>query len=83
MANMNRAFGVSVTVSKHEGQPPITAPLAVVAKDDRDAELVAARLAGPGASAETLRELTSQEALEYGLDLDEHGSAKALPILNL
>jgi len=80
---MNKAFGVTVTVPQPDGQAAKTAPLAVVATGERDAELVAARVAGPGASAETLRELTSQEALEYGLDLDEHGSAKALPILNL
>ena len=80
---MNKAFGVTVTLPKRDGQGPTTAPLAVVARDERDAELVAARLSGAEASAETLRELTSQEASEYGLDLNEHGSARALPVLNL
>lgn len=79
---MHRAFGVTVTVPAPNGGPSV-APLVVVANDERDAELVAARIAGDGASAETLRELTSQEAVEYGLDLNEVGSAKALPILNL
>jgi hypothetical protein len=79
---MHRAFGVTVTVTTRQGEPS-AAPLVVVARDERDAELVAAGLAGAGASAETLRELTAQEAAEYGLDLNELGSAKALPILNL
>ena len=80
---MNKAFGVTVTVPGSNGHPPVAAPLAVVAADERDAELVAERITGSGATAETLRELTSQEALEYGLDLDKHGSVRALPILNL
>lgn len=79
---MHRAFGVTVTVATPNGEAS-TAPLVVVAKDERDAELVAAGLAGAGASAETMRELTSQEAAEYGLDLNELGDAKALPVLNL
>jgi hypothetical protein len=54
-----------------------------VAQDERDAEVVAAKAAGPNARAETMRELTDQEILEYGLDLQAHGSAKALPILDL
>ena len=78
---MYRAFGVTVTVPAPNGAPSV-APLVVVANDERDAELVAARIAGNGASAETLRELTAQEAVEYGLDLNEPGNAKALPILN-
>ena len=80
---MNKAFGVTVMIPERNGQGSTTAPLAVVARDERDAELVAARLTGAEASAETLRELTSQEAFEYGLDLNEHGSARALPVLNL
>jgi hypothetical protein len=80
---MNRGFGVSVTVPQQGGEDPVTTPLVVVAVDERDAEIVAARLAGSGASAETLRELTREEILEHGLDLEEHGSAKALPILRL
>jgi hypothetical protein len=79
---MHRAFGVAVTVPGPNGGASV-GPLVVVAEDEREAELVAARVAGDGASAETMRELTSQEAVEYGLDLSELGSAKALPILNL
>jgi hypothetical protein len=79
---MHRAFGVTVTVQAPNGGSSV-APLVVVAKDERDAELVAAGLAGAGATAETMRELTAQEAVEYDLDLNQLGSAKALPILNL
>jgi hypothetical protein len=35
------------------------------------------------ALAETLRELTGDEAREHALDLQAHGTAKVLPILNL
>jgi hypothetical protein len=80
---MNKGFGVRVTVPGAEGEAPRTAPLVVVAADERDAELVAARAAGEGASAETVRELTEVEAMTYGLDLSAHGSAKALPALEL
>jgi hypothetical protein len=80
---MNKGFGVTVTVKQPGDQEPKTAPLVVVARDERDAELVAARAAGPHAHAETLRELTDEEVLAHGLDLQAHGSAKVLPILNL
>jgi hypothetical protein len=80
---MNKGFGVTVTVTQSGDQEPKTAPLVVVARDERDAELVAAQAAGPNASAETLRELTDEEVLAYGLDLQAHGTAKVLPILNL
>ncbi|NBJ12658.1 hypothetical protein [Microvirga arsenatis] len=80
---MNKGFGVTVTVTQPGEREPTTAPVVVVARDERDAELVAAQAAGPYASAETMRELTDDEVLAYGLDLQVHGSAKALPILNL
>jgi hypothetical protein len=80
---MNKGFGATVTVPQPDGQEPKTAPLVVVARDERDAELVAAQAAGPQASAETLRELTDEEIVAYDLDLKAHGSAKVLPILNL
>jgi hypothetical protein len=80
---MNKGFGVTVTVTQPGDEAPKTAPLVVVARNERDAELVAARAAGPNASAETLRELTEDEVVAYGLDLQIHGSAKVLPILNL
>ncbi len=80
---MGRSFGVRVTVPGPEGEPPRTAPLVVVAADEREAELAAARAAGDGASAETVRELTPEEAEAYGLDLTRPGSAKALPALDL
>ncbi|HEX2554706.1 MAG TPA: hypothetical protein VHL98_13470 [Microvirga sp.] len=80
---MNKGFGVTVTVTDPGGAGTKTAPLVVVARDERDAEAVAERAAGPQAIAETLRELTEEEIREHGLDLQSHGSAKALPILNL
>jgi len=80
---MNKGFGVTVTVTQPGDQEAKTAPLVVVARDERDAELVAAQAAGPNASAETLRELTEEEVLAYELDLQAHGTAKVLPILNL
>ena len=80
---MNKGFGVTVTVLQPDGQEPKTAPLVVVARDERDAELVAVKAAGANASAETLRELTDEEITAYDLDLQAHGSAKVLPILNL
>ncbi|PVE23172.1 hypothetical protein DC522_16940 [Microvirga sp. KLBC 81] len=80
---MNKGFGVTVTVTHPDHRTPKIAPLVVVARDERDAELIAAQAAGPSASAETLRELTDEEVLAYGLDLQNHGSAKVLPILNL
>ena len=80
---MNKGFGVTVTVTQPGDQAPRTAPLVVVARDEVDAELVAARAAGPNAQAETLRELTDEEVREHGLDLQAHGTPKVLPILNL
>ncbi|MFC4175044.1 hypothetical protein ACFOYU_23785 [Microvirga sp. GCM10011540] len=80
---MNKGFGVTVTVAQPGSGKSKTAPLVVVAKDERDAELVAEKAAGPNSHAETLRELTDEEVREHGLDLQAHGSAKALPILNL
>jgi alpha-beta hydrolase superfamily lysophospholipase len=80
---MNKGFGVTVTVKQGDDPEPKTAPMVVVARDERDAELVAAQAAGPNAYAETMRELTHEEIVAQGLDLQAHGSAKVLPILNL
>ncbi len=80
---MNKGFGVTVTVTQPGDQEPKTAPLLVVARDELDAELVAAKAAGPNARAETLRELTDEEVRAHDLDLEAHGTAKVLPILNL
>lgn len=80
---MNRGFGVTVTVARSGDRAPQTAPLVVVALDERDAELVATQALGPNTSAETLRELTADEIIAYGLDLQAYGTAKVLPILNL
>ena len=80
---MYKAFGVAVTVTREGSARSTTAPLVVVARDERDAEAVAERAAGPNAMAETLRELSDEEAREHGLDLQTHGAAKLLPILNL
>ncbi len=55
----------------------------VVARDEQDAELVAAEAGGAGAQAEALRELSDEEVLKHGLDLQEHGSVRVLPILSL
>lgn len=76
----NKGFGVTVTLGGAEAEAKA---LVVVAKDERDAELVAARLAGAESSVETFRELSPEEVVEYGLDLSEHGSAKALAVPNL
>ena len=76
---MNKGFGVQVR--RHlAGSEPVVQPLAVVATDERDAELVAAAFIG--GDAETIRQLTADEVMNYGLDLSVHGDAKALPILN-
>lgn len=80
---MYKGFGVTVIVSQEGNAGSTTAALVVVARDARDAEAVAEKAAGPNAMAETLRELTEEEAREHDLDLDPHGTVKALPILNL
>jgi hypothetical protein len=80
---MNKGYGVTITrVDAGSGAAEKTA-LVVVATDELDAELVASRVAGPASEAEIFRELTDDEVLEYGLDLEEHGSAKALAVPNL
>ena len=79
----NRAFGVALSGGGSGAAEREAAALVVVARDERDAELVAARLAGADAGAETFRELTEHEVLEYGLDLAEHGSGKALAVPRL
>ena len=80
---MNRGFGVQVTLQSPDGGEPVVQPLVVVARDERDAELVAAAKGGEHADAQTIRELTDDEVQNYGLNLDVHGDAKALPVLNL
>ena len=56
---MNKAFGVTVTVTQPGDQAPKTAPVVVIARDEIDAELIAAEAAGSNAQAETLCELTA------------------------
>ena len=80
---MYKGYGVTVTITREGSFESTTAPLLVVARDERDAEAVAEKALGPHAMAETLRELTSEEAREHDLDLEAHGTAKALPVLNL
>lgn len=80
---MYRGFGVTVTFTPPGSTQSTQAPLVVVARDERDAEAVAEKAAGGEVIAETLRELTPDEVVEHGLDLQAHGSAKALPVLNL
>jgi hypothetical protein len=79
---MNKGYGVTVRRLDAEGGSD-KAALVVVATDELDAELVASRVAGAASEAETMRELTQEEVREYGLDLDDHGSAKALAVPNL
>ena len=79
---VNKGFGVTITAAG-SGAAADSQALVVVARDERDAELVAARLAGPNAGAETFRELTDEEVREYGLDLAEHGSARSLAVPRL
>jgi hypothetical protein len=80
---MNKGFGVRVTVARSGEQEPKVAPVLVVARDEQDAEIVAAQAAGAGAQAEALRELSDEEVMEHGLDLQAHGSVKSLSILSL
>jgi hypothetical protein len=76
-----KGFGVRVTIRDRDGAPRVQ-PLVVVARDERDAERVAAAAAGGDVDAETLRALTEDEVRDYGLDLGRHGDAKSLPALN-
>ncbi|HEX8664704.1 MAG TPA: hypothetical protein VF744_11800 [Beijerinckiaceae bacterium] len=79
---MQKAFGVRVTI-RGAGSDPVLQPLAVAARDERDAELIAAAAAGGAAAhTEVVRELTPDEARDYGLDLTVPGDVKALPALN-
>jgi hypothetical protein len=78
---MHKGFGVQVTMRSADDRERWAQPMVVVAKDARDAELIAAALAGGTADARTLRELTDDEVREYGLNLNAHGHAKTLPAL--
>jgi hypothetical protein len=80
---MNKGFGISATRTDPSVEGTERLALVVVATDELDAELVAARVLGSASEAEVLRELTADEVLEYGLDLEDHGSAKTLPVPNL
>ena len=80
---MNKGYGVTVTRTDAAGGAPEKSALVVVATDELDAELVASRVAGAASEAEIFRELTEEEVLEYGLNLDDHGSAKSLAVPNL
>jgi hypothetical protein len=80
---MNKGFGVTVTRSNGQGGAAEKMALVVVARDELDAEAVAAKLVGPEREAEIFRQLTDDEVAEYGLDLAVHGSAKALAVPNL
>lgn len=80
---MNKAYGVTVTGGEAASSASQASAYVVVATDELDAEVVASRAAGPDSTAETLRELTSDEVREYGLDLAEHGSGKTLAVPNL
>ena len=77
---MNRAYGVQVTANDESGD---AVPLVVVARNERDAELVASAAAGGEVQAQTVRELSEDEVASYGLDLTKHGDMRALPVLHL
>jgi hypothetical protein len=76
-----KGFGVQVTIRDRNGASHVQ-PLVVVARDERDAERVAAAAVRDAADAQTLRALTEDEVRNYDLDLDRHGDAKSLPALN-
>ena len=80
---MNKAFGVQVTVMQTQSSEPKTAPVLVIARDELDAEILASQAAGPRSSATVIRELTVEEVAEHQMNLDERGSIKSLPMLNL
>ena len=77
-----KGFGVQVTIRAADGRAGRVQPLVVVARDERDAERVAAAAVRDAADAQTLRALTADEVRNYDLDLDRHGDAKSLPALN-
>jgi hypothetical protein len=79
---MNKAFGVAVTTPGPDGEPEPSA-VVVVADDEIDAALVAATIAGDTAGADTMRELTTEEIREHGLDLDQPGTGKTLAVPKL
>ena len=76
-----KGFGVQVTIRDGNGTPHVQ-PLVVVARDEQDAERVAAAAVRDAADTQTLRALTADEVRDYGLDLARHGDAKSLPALN-
>jgi hypothetical protein len=55
----------------------------VVARKEREAELIASAAAQGEVQTDTIRELSHEQAASYGLDLAQHGQTKALPVLNL
>lgn len=77
----NRAFGVRVDVPGRSDRNSI--PVLVIARDEQEAELVAAEAAGSNAQAEVFRELTAAEIREHRLDLNRRGSVTTLAVLNL
>ena len=77
-AEANRAYGVRIDVPGHAGVPVL-----VVARDELDAELLAAQAAGRNARAEVFRELDREEIREHGLDLRARGSVRSLATLRL
>ncbi|WP_375275544.1 hypothetical protein [Methylorubrum thiocyanatum] len=77
-AEANRAYGVRVDLPGRAGVPVL-----VIARDELDAELLAAEAAGPDAHAEVFRELDRDEIREHGLDLRDRGSVRSLATLRL
>jgi hypothetical protein len=78
---MNKGYGVQVTVTSAGLRNSV--PVVVVARNEREAELIASAAAEGEVQTDTIRELSHEEAASYGLDLAQHGQTKALPVLNL
>ena len=78
---MNKGYGVQITVGSAGVQNSV--PVVVVARSEREAELIASAAAEGQVQTDTIRELSHEEAANYGLDLTQHGQTKALPALNL
>ena len=79
---MSKAFGVAVTTPGPDSESASSA-VAVVAADELDAALVAAEIAGADSGADTMRELTPDEVRQHGLDLDQPGTGKIVPVPKL
>jgi hypothetical protein len=78
---MNKGYGVQVAVTNAGLRNSV--PVVVVARNEREAELIASAAAKGEVQTDAIRELSLEEVASYGLDLAQHGQTKALPVLNL